>query len=517
MHNHYYFLRQLSAQLQEALPGFTLVSCFSQEKDELVIEFNNARRSFFLKCTLRVEIQCLSFPGTFRRARKNSVDLFTEIVMRKVNGVRQFRNERSFALQFDDGFSLVFKMHGPQANVLLFQGESVVSIFRNHLPADRSLSINSLDREIDWSVPGDPVEWRKRFFTFGKAVWEYLDRSGFATAASERQWKMIGEVRNELENPRFYLVESGGKPKLSLLPDKSFTDVFDDPFAAVNTFFVRYVSKAAFDREKAILRSSIESRISQAEAYLAKASKRLEELNEDQHYARWADLVMANLHVLSPGMAEAQLQDFHNPEQLVTVRLKKELSPQKNAEVLYRKAKNQAIEKKKLTEAIALREKDLMEWTKQKQLIQAAQNREELAPLAALSQHREKEKKAISLPYHEHVHLGYTILVGKNAEANDKLTLRHAHKEDLWLHARDVAGSHVVIKHQSGKNFPKDVVAFAASLAAYHSKRRNDTLCPVSVTEVRYVRKRKGDPAGMVVVQREKVIMAEPLAGRSKG
>ena len=114
------------------------------------------------------------------------------------------------------------------------------------------------------------------------------------------------------------------------------------------------------------------------------------------------------------------------------------------------------------------------------------------------------------LPYHEFEFRGYRIWVGKNAQANDTLTSKYSHKEDLWLHAKDVSGSHVLIKHQSGKKFPKDVIEYAASLAAYNSKRRTESLCPVIVTPRKFVRKRKGDPAGAVVVDREEVVMVEP-------
>jgi predicted ribosome quality control (RQC) complex YloA/Tae2 family protein len=114
------------------------------------------------------------------------------------------------------------------------------------------------------------------------------------------------------------------------------------------------------------------------------------------------------------------------------------------------------------------------------------------------------------LPYHEFEFQGFKIWVGKNAISNDQLTLKYSHKEDLWLHARDVAGSHVIIKYQSGKPFPKTVIERAAQLAAYNSKRKTDTLCPVAYTPRKYVRKRKGDPAGAVIVEREEVIMVEP-------
>src|SRR5258708_38170770 len=102
---------------------------------------------------------------------------------------------------------------------------------------------------------------------------------------------------------------------------------------------------------------------------------------------------------------------------------------------------------------------------------------------------------------------------GKKEGKKDTLTLHHAFKEDLWLHAKDVAGYHVLIKHQAGKPFPKDVIERAAELAAYYSKRKNESLCPVAVTPKKFVRKRKGDPVGAVVVERENVIMVTPRAG----
>ena len=117
----------------------------------------------------------------------------------------------------------------------------------------------------------------------------------------------------------------------------------------------------------------------------------------------------------------------------------------------------------------------------------------------------------MTLPYHQFEFRNFRILVGKNAVANDMLTLKFSHKEDLWLHAKDVSGSHVLIKHQSGKNFPRDVIEYAASLAAYNSKRKTESLCPVIVTPKKFVRKRKGDPPGAVVVEREEVVMVEPL------
>ena len=104
----------------------------------------------------------------------------------------------------------------------------------------------------------------------------------------------------------------------------------------------------------------------------------------------------------------------------------------------------------------------------------------------------------------------FELNVGKNAKSNDHLTMKVATKNDLWLHARDVSGSHVVIKEKPGKNFPQSVIEKAAQLAAFYSKRKTDSLCPVIYTPRKFVRKIKGAMAGQVVVDKEQVVMVVP-------
>jgi predicted ribosome quality control (RQC) complex YloA/Tae2 family protein len=516
VHNNYYFLRSLANSLEVRLKGFTLVSCFSQDKDELVMEFNDARESFFIKASLGPDLQCLSFPSTFHRARKNSIDLFPEILMKTVVGLRPFANERSLGLQLSEGWMLVFKMHGKQSNVLLAQGDQVTELFRNNFPSDRALRLSDLDREINWDtkdLSDNAEEWEKRFITFGKPVWTYLNTKGFAEKSAAEKAKLLDQVKSMLEKPAYYLADTGKSWQLSLLPVPGVVQQFKDPIEAVNVFFQRYHSRHTFEQEKAAVLSSLRGRIRQCKTFTDNAARRLSELSGDSHYTRWADLIMANLHRIQPGATEVMLDDFHEPGRQVAVKLRKELSPQKNAEIYYRKAKNQSIERNNVSQALTKKEAELSDLLHREAAVVASTDRESLKAEARTltSQVKEKEKRE-SMPYRSYTISGFTILVGKNAAANDELTLHHTHKEDLWLHARDVAGSHVVIRHQSGKTFPKDVIELAASLAAWYSRRKNESLGPVSVTTAKYVRKRKGDPPGMVVLQQEKVIMVPPRA-----
>jgi predicted ribosome quality control (RQC) complex YloA/Tae2 family protein len=89
--------------------------------------------------------------------------------------------------------------------------------------------------------------------------------------------------------------------------------------------------------------------------------------------------------------------------------------------------------------------------------------------------------------------------------------MKHAKPSDLWFHARGSSGSHVILKVNTGKGEPgKKAKGQAAAIAAYYSKMKNATMVPVAMTEKKYVRKPKGAPPGTVVLEREKVIFAEP-------
>ncbi|HET8864798.1 MAG TPA: NFACT RNA binding domain-containing protein, partial [Gracilimonas sp.] len=120
------------------------------------------------------------------------------------------------------------------------------------------------------------------------------------------------------------------------------------------------------------------------------------------------------------------------------------------------------------------------------------------------------DKDDEQLPFHTFEIQGYPVWIGKNAKSNDVL-VQKAHKEDVWMHARKVAGSHLVIRMGNDKGMPpKNVLLEAASYAAYNSKARGSNLAPVIITKKKYVRKPKGSVPGAVLVDKEEVEMVTP-------
>jgi predicted ribosome quality control (RQC) complex YloA/Tae2 family protein len=493
--------------------------CFSQAKDELIIRFETKKNPFFIKVKVQPAFSCISFPEKFERARKNSVDLFSHIIGQKVLSVRQFNNERSFLLNLTGETSLLFKMHGNRSNIIVFQQERVVDQFQKNIAADSNINLDGLDRPIDFSFNAfkeNESNLRAYYFTFGKLVWRYLELRGFSTKSLEDRWKLLQETTSILEHPNFFITDVDDRVQLSLLPIGVVSKKIIDPLEAANEFYYAYTNTTARTSQKNQLTSALASKIASNRNYIKKNQEKLHDLEVSQSYKIWADLIMANLHSIKPNTSQVELANFYDENKITSIKLRPELTPQKNAEIFYRKSKNQQIEIDKLTEAIQRKTLEIKNLKEKIEFIQKTDDLKELKKLDAQQQTETKQKNGPSLPYREVIFKDYKIWIGRDAESNDELTLKYSFKDDLWLHAKDVAGSHVLLKHQAGKNFPKDVIERAAQLAAFYSKRKNESLCPVAMTPKKFVRKRKGDPAGLVVVEREEVIMVEPKGVESQ-
>jgi predicted ribosome quality control (RQC) complex YloA/Tae2 family protein len=128
---------------------------------------------------------------------------------------------------------------------------------------------------------------------------------------------------------------------------------------------------------------------------------------------------------------------------------------------------------------------------------------------------RKRRQAGGRTPYREFVATdGAQILVGRNAADNDRLTLRVARPQDLWLHARGVTGAHVVVPLSKGKSCSPEALVDAATLAAHFSDLRGELIVDVLYTPRRFVHKRKGSAAGSVSLGREKVIALRVEADR---
>ena len=515
MHNNYYFLRQLTSHLDGFLPGYTFTHCYSQSKNELSLQFNTAEKSFSIKAHLQPDFSCLFFPDELSRARRNSVDLFSEAFGQEVLEVVQFKNERSFLITLKEEWSLLFKMHGNRSNILLLKKNEPFALFKNKLAKDWNLNPEELHRELTASeeefreLDGN---YKKLLPTLGKIPAAYLEEKNYQQLSIEEQWQLFTGMLQLLEQAHeFYLIEEGGKPALSLLPLGKILQQFSTPIEAINRFFIAYTKEYTLELEKGAALQRLNKEVRSSQNYLTKTTAKLEEILGSSKNREMADILMANLHNVRPGSTEVELHDFYH-DRLLTIPLKKDLSPQKNAENFYRKAKNQQVEEKYLLDNIKKKEEHLKLLQEQVTKIEKAADLKQLRNYLKGIRLPESAATTEALPYRSFTFMDFQIWVGKGASQNDDLIRYHTHKDDLWLHAKDVSGSHVILKRWPGRNFPVEVKEKAAQLAAWYSKRKQDSLCPVICTPRKWIRKPKGAAAGLVKVEKEEEVLLVPPA-----
>ena len=120
-----------------------------------------------------------------------------------------------------------------------------------------------------------------------------------------------------------------------------------------------------------------------------------------------------------------------------------------------------------------------------------------------------KKERYIPKPYAFCSSDGFMLFVGKNNKQNDFLTTKMARAEDIWLHAKDIPGAHVIIRTE-GKEAPPATLMEAAGLAALFSKAGRSKSAPIDYTLKKHVHKPKGARPGMVIYEHQKTIMAAP-------
>ena len=124
-----------------------------------------------------------------------------------------------------------------------------------------------------------------------------------------------------------------------------------------------------------------------------------------------------------------------------------------------------------------------------------------------------KEKVQVQAPYKFISSNGYEILVGRNNRQNDNLSRKIARKNDLWLHVKDLPGSHVIIRRKNKEEIPEETIKEAAIVAAYYSKGRDSENVPIDYTLVKNLRKPKGARPGLVYYENYQTIHVNPDKG----
>ncbi|MGX7394571.1 NFACT RNA binding domain-containing protein [Carnobacterium mobile] len=279
-----------------------------------------------------------------------------------------------------------------------------------------------------------------------------------------------------------------------------------------------YQSKAEKDRvqqQGADLIHVLQTELQRNVKKLKKLEKTMDETELADDYRIRGELLTAYLHELHKGQTEVTLANFYDDDRPVTIALNPRSTPSQNAQKYfskYQKLKNAIIF---VTEQIRLTNEEIayldsvstqLELATPKDIAEIKEELIQQGYLKKKTKKKQKRQKA-SAPDKYVSSDGDSILVGKNNLQNDQLTLKTARKSDIWLHTKNIPGSHVIIQ----SNDPSETTILeAANIAAYFSKSQLSASVPVDVVEVKKIRKPNGAKPGFVIYEGQRTVFVTP-------
>lgn len=289
-----------------------------------------------------------------------------------------------------------------------------------------------------------------------------------------------------------------------------------------------YFGKAERDRVKQQgndLERFITNEIDKNEKKIKKLERTLKESERSEQYQLFGELLTANLYQTEKGMKEIEVSNYYEEDaRVVTIPLDPQKTPSENAQKYfsrYQKAKNATGI---VQEQIELAQTESAYFDTLLQQLHSAspkdieEIREELQEEGYLKQ---KQRKGMKKPANAKPQLesyfssdGDEIFVGKNNKQNDYLTNKFARRDEIWLHTKDIPGSHVVIRNENPSN---QTIKEAGILAAYFSKAKDSSSVPVDYTKVRHVKKPSGAKPGFVIYDNQQTIYVTPDADQVIG
>ncbi|MED3563851.1 Rqc2 family fibronectin-binding protein [Bacillus xiapuensis] len=330
---------------------------------------------------------------------------------------------------------------------------------------------------------------------------------------------MINQIKNGNITPT--IISSAGKESFYLFPLQHLKGEFKE-FPTLSEMLDRfYFGKAERDRVKQqgndIERFIINEK-EKNEKKITKLKVTLREAERADRFQRFGELLTANLYSAKKGMKEIEVLDYYDESGgTVTIPLDPRKSPSENAQKYfskYQKAKNAVSIVEEQIE-LALEEVAYFD-TLMQQVVSASPKdiveiREELVEGGYIRdrQKRNGKKGQNAKPVLDHYIAtdGTEIIVGKNNKQNDYLTNKLAARDEVWLHTKDIPGSHVLVRT---KEPSEDTILEAAVLAAYYSKARNSSSVPVDFTRVRFVKKPSGAKPGFVIYDNQQTVYVTP-------
>ena len=468
----------------------------------------------------------------------------TEITQKDSERIIEISLETLNELGFTMSKKLIFEIMGKHSNIVLMDiasGKIIDSIKRvsfdvnrvrqilpgmiyQYPPAQDKIPFLEISAEQLEALPADGKSILRSVGGIAPAFAEEL-----ALRAGVQRSGYLSDVLAAIESPnhadaRVYLDESGAPidfypVALSELEESCRVEHFGDLSSAMEFYFGKKESSNQGRQKSHDLIRSVNALLDKMYLKKKRLSEDLLKAENSEDLRLYGELLTANIHLIQPGMKSVEVTNYYDGSTL-TIPLDVKLSPSKNAQHYFKKygKSKTAIKEKQIqldeNEAeIKYLESVLSFLENTDDVAEIESIRAELVETGYIRRRRQaggfKEKKYKPVPYRYTLSNGMSVLVGRNNKENDILTFKTAGNKDLWLHTKDIPGSHVIVQ-SGGAELDEEAVWEAAAIAAYHSKARTSENVPVDYVQIKYVKKPAGAKPGMVIFTNNRTVYVNP-------
>lgn len=532
MLNHQFTLSKITKDFQY-LCGCELVAIFSQEKETLILTFDDGEMLHYVEVSILNKRDTIFIRTNFARAKSNVQDIFYEVKNEILQEVSLIHNDRIIHFKFVNRNIWVLLFGNGKSNIILTSSHNkILASFKNkkellntnYIPIKRDIyKLVDIEKNITLKEAIN-----KSDFFFGKyylnelAFRFKLDLSLKLSEISKEEliriqnlsYQFKGECINS--NIFYHLDVNSSIPLLSLIELNGYN--VKSSFENISEAIQRKISQIHFvediEKEKAILTTYFD-KIIRLNINTVNKIKDLGDVNDRIAQCRQnAEILMSQTNLKVRLGDNLSTLDWNKSP--INIKLNPKLNLLDNAQKYFNKAKGLNKENEILLKRLPEAE------NKVKFATEALEKLFNISTFVKIKEFKSeyisakpenKNKIALNLESKFRkfvIDEKNTLYVGKNAETNDELTQKFAKPNDIWLHARGVGGSHCVLKTIGGKAPTKESLERAAEISAYYSQARGGSYVPVAYCQKKYVRKPKGANIGAVIMQKEEVIMVEP-------
>lgn len=565
------FLTKIKDELLAKAVGLRVDRVNQPARDEIILNLRGKGCSYKLLLCVRADSPRVHF--TSHNIDNPPVPPMFCMLLRKhltsalIKNVRQHENDRILFIDFDGTneigdrveLTLCTEIMGKYSNLILISGEKIIDAIKrvdsltssvrqilpglnySLAPQQDKLSLDSTN--ID-EILNKVLSYKDKFLSSAimntvQGVSPIVSReiasrvtgddmcvSALSVEQIDSLKGILQEIKDNLHiSKRAYMLqEESGKPKdMSHINITQYGDMlkvkeYDSCSELLDDFYYERDRISRINHRAHELIKLLNNLIERTVRKLALQREELKQCEDKDKLKLYGELILANLYRLEKGVSFYEVENYYDNCNIIKIPCNPALSPTENQKKYYKEYRKAQTAEKMLAELIVGAEQEIVYLESVLDELSRADTDSEISAIRLELQNGgyikntkgKKQKPPKELPPIEFKSSdGFKILVGRNNVQNEKLSLKTAAKNDMWLHTQKIPGSHVVIFGE-GREISDEAIEQAAIIAAYHSKAKDSSLVPVDYTRAKELKKPSGGKTGMVIYHEYWSIIVKP-------